>query len=409
MAQKIDTSHVSKFDGTYLNIWKHRLTLIFKAEKLWSLVDGTEVKPVAPTAAQITAGTPPLPVAGAGSISAWEDRDMLALTIINNGLDNSVVSHIQSCKTAALAWTELIRLFESQDAVTKMYLKDKLHTLKMRENDSVTKHIHVFRAHLEQLFAAGAAVPNDEAVLTLMRSMPPSYRMFISSLRRQPNLTLQSLITDLIQEETLMKNLNLSPDNTSALYTRKSGPNYSRKSAFNRNPKKFLNSKGESSSKNFATKKPFFDKKCFYCKKTGHMIKDCRTRIAAEAINSNNQSNVVTKVHKLYVAALIVKEESDSTWYIDTGATQHMCFEKDSFTNYEPYNKHQLVYLGDNSTHRIQGQGYVTVTLLNGQIKQIPDVLYIPGLRKNLFSAKQFDKVGGELHIKSGICTLTNQ
>ena len=148
------------------------------------MVDGTDVKPVAPTAAHITAGIPPLLVVGVGSISAWEDRDTLALTIINNCLDNSVVSHIQSCKTTAFAWTKLIRLFESQDAVTKMYLKDKLHTLKMRENDSVTKHIHVFRAHLEQLFAAGAAVPDDEAVLTLMRSIPPSYRMFISSLRR---------------------------------------------------------------------------------------------------------------------------------------------------------------------------------------------------------------------------------
>ena len=46
-----------------------------------------------------------------------------------------------------------------------------------------------------------------------------------------------------------------------------------------------------------------------------------------------------------------------------------MCFEKGSFKYYQVYNNQQLVYLGDNFTHIIQGQGDVTVTLLNGVIK----------------------------------------
>jgi len=29
---KIDICHISKFDGTYLSIWKYRLTLLFKSE-----------------------------------------------------------------------------------------------------------------------------------------------------------------------------------------------------------------------------------------------------------------------------------------------------------------------------------------------------------------------------------------
>jgi hypothetical protein len=61
MAQKIDISHVTKFDGTFYNIWVHRLTLILKGEKLWNIVNGTVPKLLAPTAAQITAGTPTLP------------------------------------------------------------------------------------------------------------------------------------------------------------------------------------------------------------------------------------------------------------------------------------------------------------------------------------------------------------
>jgi len=47
--------------------------------------------------------------------------------------------------------------------------------------------------------------------------------------------------------------------------------------------------------------------------------------------------------------------------------------------------------------------------LFNGVEKQIIDDLFVLGLKKNFFSTKQFDKVGGDIHIKSCICTLTNQ
>jgi hypothetical protein len=47
--------------------------------------------------------------------------------------------------------------------------------------------------------------------------------------------------------------------------------------------------------------------------------------------------------------------------------------------------------------------------LFKGVEKQIIDDFSILGLRKIFFSTKQFDKVGGDIHVKSCICTLTNQ
>jgi hypothetical protein len=56
--------------------------------------------------------------------------------------------------------------------------------------------------------ATSAIVSNDEIIVVLMNNTEvPSYKMFISFLRRQPNITLKFLMTNLIQEETLMKNL----------------------------------------------------------------------------------------------------------------------------------------------------------------------------------------------------------
>ncbi len=67
----------------------------------------------------------------------------------------------------------------------------------------------MFQAILEQLSTVDAPVPNDEGVLSFMKSMRARYQTFISlGLRRQPNLTLESLINDLIQEKNFMKNFN---------------------------------------------------------------------------------------------------------------------------------------------------------------------------------------------------------
>jgi hypothetical protein len=83
----------------------------------------------------------------------------MSFTLINNSIDNSIISHVQLCPTSLDAWNELIKLFESQDVVTKMYLKNELHTLKMKENENMTKHT-------EQLSTIGSLLLNDEDVNT---------------------------------------------------------------------------------------------------------------------------------------------------------------------------------------------------------------------------------------------------
>jgi hypothetical protein len=73
---------------------------------------------------------------------------------------------------------------------------------------------------LAQLVARGVPMPNDET-LNLMKNMPWNYRTFINSLKKQPNFILQTLIIDLIQEETLMKDMHSNNDDGSIHITKK--------------------------------------------------------------------------------------------------------------------------------------------------------------------------------------------
>jgi hypothetical protein len=69
---------------------------------------------------------------------------VLVLTIITNCPENNQVSHVSFLDTSKKAWEELGKLFEAHDATTKIYLSDKLDTMKMRKNKSTRKYIHAF-------------------------------------------------------------------------------------------------------------------------------------------------------------------------------------------------------------------------------------------------------------------------
>jgi hypothetical protein len=88
----------------------------------------------------------------------------------------------------------------------------------MREGEALS-NIQSFQSLLEQLSTIDAPVIED-AILCFMRSMPFSHRTFITSMWRQPNITLQSLITNL-QKEVLMKFVTHTTDSMSALYVGK--------------------------------------------------------------------------------------------------------------------------------------------------------------------------------------------
>jgi len=94
--------------------------------------------------AQIVVGAAILGATRAGSITKWDDKDPIAIQVINNCLDNNVVSNVQSIITSHDAWQELFRMFESQNVVTKMFLKDNLQTLEMKYGEIVIKHFQSF-------------------------------------------------------------------------------------------------------------------------------------------------------------------------------------------------------------------------------------------------------------------------
>jgi hypothetical protein len=82
--------------------------------------------------------------------------------------------------------------------------------------------------------------------------------------------------------------------------------------------------------------------------------------------------------------------EDHEAWLVDSGASFQMTPHGEWFCEYERYDGGN-VFLGDDSTTKIIGQGKFNMRLIDGRIRTLTCVLHIPGLDSNFISIRKMD------------------
>jgi hypothetical protein len=82
------------------------------------------------------------------------------------------------------------------------------------------------------------------------------------------------------------------------------------------------------------------------------------------------------------------------TWLIDSGASNHMTGKRNTFSCISEKNFSQKVTLGDDYQYPIKGVGESNYKLDSENSIKMKDVLYVPGLKKNLLSISSLDNKG---------------
>jgi hypothetical protein len=90
----------------------------------------------------------------------------------------------------------------------------------------------------------------------------------------------------------------------------------------------------------------------------------------------------------VYLASSSTHAEHEA-WLVESGASFHMTPHKEWFCEYERYDGGN-VFLGDDSTNIILGQGKVKLRLIYGSIRILHGVLHIPSLAINLISVTKW-------------------
>ena len=99
---------------------------------------------------------------------------------------------------------------------------------------------------------------------------------------------------------------------------------------------------------------------CYVCGKPGHHAAQCRHRVR----NDDPPKPKANLVEGDDVIAAVISQvnmvTSITRWAVDSGATRHICADKNVFTSYKPVGEgEEMVYMGDCRTAQTHGIGKV--------------------------------------------------
>ena len=131
---------------------------------------------------------------------------------------------------------------------------------------------------------------------------------------------------------------------------------------------------------------------CHYCGKPAHFVRDCynkkyneeKQRKHAGHFYKGEEENDFQNLRLFLLDVAMYAETDDSNaWFVDSGASIHMSCNKEWFENYKETKNGAIIYLGDDHSHPIKGYGDISVTMSNGSVKQIQNVMHVLVIKKN--------------------------
>jgi hypothetical protein len=101
----------------------------------------------------------------------------------------------------------------------------------------------------------------------------------------------------------------------------------------------------------------------------------------------------------------ISTHENRGVWLIDSGVSYHMNPHREWLCEYEKYDGGDVL-LGDESTTKIMGCGWVKLLLKYGRIRTLPRVLHIPKLARSPILISKLDDAGVNTLFGNNTCKM---
>ncbi|KAI5424780.1 hypothetical protein KIW84_030821 [Lathyrus oleraceus] len=146
--------------------------------------------------------------------------------------------------------------------------------------------------------------------------------------------------------------------------------------------------------------------KCYNCDKVGHLAKDCRIEKKVE-----ETTNLTLEAEANEGFLLMAQNEintNDNVWYLDSGASNHMCGHKHLFKEMRKIEDGNVPF-GDASKVKVEGKGTIRYLQKDVLIGSIQDVSYVPNLKTNILSLGQLTEKGYSILMKERILHLKDK
>ena len=338
-------------------LWSRKLQLVLRSKGLWPIVNGTEKKPSE----------------GDEAIKKFDQRSDIALSTILLLVHDSYVSPVIYLSDPKDVWNTLAKQYKSVSQASRDALLEKYQNLKMKSDETILQ----FRARLSQLESqlngVGYATTDEEKLRALLRGLRNEFNITCEIIRGMGKSLADGIALLINKEASISSNENSNdPESETG---------------------KALATNGGGGRQRI---------QCHYCKKFGHKKSQCffnpqskNYKPRKTSGNNGGNFNGTGNQPKAFISkALMNKQYKNNTnefkWYIDSGASAHMCNSENLFNPSKiQKSEKRSIQIGDGMTLDIKYQGSISGQAnIFGKLYPIilEDVLCVPQLKFNLLS-----------------------
>lgn len=398
-------STVIKLNDTNYQLWKHQIKLVLKAKKVWFTIETTKPDPPPPDANTEDRA------AQLKLISTYEEKSAVAASVILIALEPSQGQQVINIDEAREIWLKLQQIHEGKVSSRRVDLRLELSTIKKENSENVEQFLARAQYIRDQLAQCGSIIQDEEYIGLLLNGLPKKYNMI--------RLQMKATGLEKISMEEFRSGLKAQEDEISL-------------SEIEDKMESARLSKKQERQEQRKPNKP--NVSCWICNKPGHYARNCyyradrtehprgksensekqfrRTTDMRNGRNDRKDEKVNNTTNENYESAMRMTNNDKlypSTWYIDSGATSHMTYDKSAFINLTE-SETEKVKMPDGSFLDVKGTGTIRVKTTDHNCKyqyiQILNVLYVPEIRENLLSVSTFEKKGYVTSFEDGTCRI---
>ena len=317
----------------------------------------------------------------------FENDDFICRGHILNAMSDPLFDVYQNYPTARELWNALEERYFTEDATSKKFIVSKFNSYKMVDSRPIMDQMYELEHILSMFTQNNMNMDESIQVASIIDKLPSTWKDVKKNLKhRKDDLSLKDLGKHLLVEEQYRLE-NKANDDTSKVHVVEEKGESSKAGG----KKRRHDDKDKKKSKR--NKK---DVICYNCNKPGHIKRDCRA-LKKKQDGGNDNKNKYNNFVAMISEAFTLEEEK--SWWVDSGATRHVCNDQAMFKTYEPLDS--MLYMGNQSTAQVKGKGKIDLVFTSGNTLTLKDVLHVPDVRKNLVSGSILNKFGFKLVFES--------
>src|SRR5271169_1936915 len=397
------TYNIDKLTETNYRSWAQQLQWILDERNLWDIVQGKEQRPTAPTtpttsAATTEAAAPAVdPEATAEYETKLEDftlRSKKARSTIGASISASIMVYIEGMTDPAMMWQTLEEKYNPKTQTTLFQISRQFMNVKMSEGDNMEKHLQNVQSLKRKCEEQGERISDNVYVAILLNSVSEEYKIAVTILEGQTQLTPTSIINRLMEE--YHKNVTGTGGSLSkmvmALLTKQRDKNQSKSKS---------NQKGKSSDSQSSS-----TEECSHCTRKGHTESKCWVKYPE--LRPAKKGNKKPPVSMMAVSRdTSLAKTPVNHWYLDSGSSDHFSPYEQLFDTLRYLPEPIEIDTAEGTAHGIaRGRIHLAVKSGDESIDIIlNNVLYAPDMQSNLLSTTVLYDLGYEISMKPGVGT----